>query len=134
MLERIKKVQYRSDGAANLASTLHYLIQPLWQTWAGIVEEVTKHCPAADGKSELDGNFGITPHMLYTQHNLGFSFNDMESIVHALTADDVGTTSTTYAVFMPERNFTMQGEINSDLCNKSVLRSNLQKYGSLITF
>ena len=98
------------------------------------MEEVTKHCPAGDGKSELDSNFGITSHMLNTQHNLGFSFNGMESIVHTLTADDVGIIGTTYAVFMPGRNFTMQGKITSDLCNKSVLQNNLQKDDSLITF
>ena len=75
--ERIQKVQYRSDGATNLCATIHYLIQPLWEIWTGIVEEICKHCPTGDGKSELDGNFGIVSHRLHSQHNLGFSFNDM---------------------------------------------------------
>ena len=98
------------------------------------MEEVTKHCPAGDGKNELDGNFGIISHMLNTQQNLGFSFNDMQSIVHALTADNVGITGTTHYIFMSGRELTIQGEIDSEFCNKSVLQSNLKNDGSLITF
>ena len=119
--ERIKKVQYRSDGAANLASPLHYLIQPLWHIWTGIVEEICKHCPSGAGKNELDGNFGIVSHRLSSQHNLGFSYNDMESIVHALRGNDSGVSGTTYACFMPGRNFTFTGKLESDMCGKAVL-------------
>ena len=131
--KRIKNVQYRSDGAANLCATLHYLIQPLWEIWTGISEVLTKHCPAGDGKSELDGNFGITSHRLHSQHNLGYSFNDMESIVHALKGDDAGITGTTFTAFMPGRNFSLQGRLDTDVCGKAVLRSILQKDGSLNT-
>ena len=132
--QRIKKVQYRSDGAANLCATLHYLIQPLWEVWTGIMEEICKHCPNGDGKSELDGNFGIVSHRLQSQHNLGFSYNGMVSIVNALTGNDAGISGTTYASFMPGRDLTITGKLETEMCGKAVLRSELQKDGSLITF
>ena len=134
MPERIKKVQYRSDEEANLACTLHYLIQLLWEIWTGIIEEVAKHCPTGEGKSELDGNFGKTSHVLHNQHNLGFSFNDMESIVQALTSDDADVTGSTFGVFVPGRKFTFQGKIESEESHKSVLCSNLQTDRSVIIF
>ena len=91
------------------------------------MEKICKHCPSGDGKSELDGNFGIVSHRLCSQHNLGFSYNDMESIVHALRGNDAGVSGTAYASFIPGRNSTFKGKLESDMYGKAVLQSMLRK-------
>ena len=133
MSAHIKSVQYRSDGAANLACILHYLVQPMWKIWTGINEEVCKYCPAGEGKSELDGNFGQTSHVLSIQHDLSHSYNDAVSIVTAFTADGSGLSGTTFVVFLPGRKHISDGKMDADVCGKSVLRSTLQSDSSLVT-
>ena len=133
MPAHIKNVQYRSDGAANLACTLHYLLQPMWKIWTGINEEICKHCPAGEGKSELDGNFGQMSQVLTNKHDLGYDYNTAETIVTALTQDGCGLAGTTFGVFLPGRSHILEGKFESDVCGKAVLRSTLQSDGSLVT-
>ena len=130
--EHIQKVKFRTDGAANLISTIHNLVQPMWKIWTGVEEEVLKHCPSGDGKTQLDGNFGRAGEVFKSAVNLGFSFNDAKTIVEAATINGGGGSATTFGVFLPGRKLTLRGKISIDIFPKSVLRSILQADGSLI--
>ena len=103
----VKKVRLRVDGAGCFNGGLQRLCQLMWgRCWGEVREESVRVCICGDGKSDLDGLFGVAGGELQRAVDAGFSYYDAETVAEALTRRG-GLAKTVVAVFQKHDHFVL---------------------------
>ena len=132
--KHIKKSIFVADGASCFASKLHRALQPLWQSWVGIVEVGLRITVAGDGKSILDGMFGRLMAVLSTAANSGMSYRDASEILRAIEYSGAGLTATSALTYVPDRTYRVYCELSGSVDLEGVLRTVLNNDGSITAY
>lgn len=132
--EHITKVIFRADGAGCFKSAYHRAINKNWKAWVGIEEYVYRITPAGDGKSALDGMFGIMNVILSSAVDAGMSYQDSDSALEAVGSSSGGHSATKFLTFLPNRHNRLYASYSKDTISwGNVLRSKLDPHTRQLT-
>ena len=101
--EGVTKVHFRSDGAGCFAHGVHKLFMPMWKhTTNGKIDEVSfKISVSGNGKTNLDGLFGIIQAMIGSIIEEGNSFDSAKELYELLASNPI--LASFYTHFVPNR-------------------------------
>jgi hypothetical protein len=97
----IKKVHYRCDGAGNFSGNEAKAAIALWPELGGVTEISYKTSVSGDGKSNLDGLFGVLTRHLHVLVDGGASFRNAEELCELLVLNPLKHTEIHH--FLPKR-------------------------------
>ena len=98
----LKRIHYRCDGAGNFSGTEAKAAIALWPALTGVTDRSYKTSVSGDGKSNLDGLFGVLTRHLKGLVDSGASFQNAKELCALLTKNPLNHTEIHH--FLPKRD------------------------------